>query len=333
MSRKSFCFVVLSYNHQDYILEHLESIKYQIETFGENFDVQLIINDDASKDNTVRLIELWLKSNSALFSRVNLLFNDANLGTCQSLCNCLRLLQSDYCKLTAGDDVYSCENIFELIDYTSEADVVTAIPVRLIGNELTISRSEVIFTFGMEYVYNSLAEITLGINFINAPNALYQSRYLNNPEMLDFLSKYDVVEDWPIHIFIANKNPDAKFKVVDKCYVYYRRTPGSTYLIASKRLKCDVYKIYDYLLSTKMGVWSRFKLKNRRYCFGLSSPLLKKVLNISLMIYLSKTLLNWWGINKKLSSFSCINNLEACQKYYHCIAEQSTLYFNEADDK
>ncbi len=334
MSQKSFCFVVLAYNHQDYILEHLESIKYQVKNFGEDFDVQLIINDDASKDDTVNLINMWMEINSDLFFHVDLVFNDINLGTCQSVCNCLRLLQSDYCKITAGDDVYSCENIFELIGYTCEADIVTAIPIRLIGNELAISRSEAIFTCGMEYIYNSLSEIVLGINFINAPNALYQSKYLKNPELLDFLSKFDVVEDWPIQIFIADKNPNAKLKMVDKCYVYYRRTPGSAYLVASKRLKCDVHKIYNYLLSAKMGMWPKFKLKNRRYCFGLSFLFLRKILNISLMIYLSKILLNLSGINKKLSSLSCIDNIEVYQKYHRYIVNQSSLYFNnEVDDK
>ena len=316
MSRKSFCFVVLAYNHQDYILEHLESIKYQVKNFGENFDVQLIVNDDASKDGTVNLINVWMESNSDLFSHVDLVFNDINLGTCQSVCNCLRLLQSDYCKITAGDDVYSCENIFELIGYTSEADVVTAIPVRLIDNELMISRSEVLFTFGIKYVYNLLSGIVLNVNFISAPNTLYHSKYLKNPEIISFLSNYDVVEDWPIQIFIADRNPKAKIKVIDKCYVYYRRTPGSTYIVASDRLKRDMHKIYDHLLSNTKGLWARFKLKNRRFCFSLSSHWLKKILNVSVFVYLGKTFLNLGHLKKELNLSPIKNNFEAYQKHY-----------------
>lgn len=333
MSNKSFCFVVLAYNHKHYILEHLESIKYQVVNFGSNIPIQLIVNDDASQDDTTKLIESWLEDNGSFFSRIDLIFNDVNLGTCQSLCNCLKLLQSDYCKLTAGDDVYSCENIFDLMAYSDESDIVTAVPIRLINNKLGFSKTEVAFTLGMDQVYDNLLEIVESINFINAPNALYHSKYLKNPRLIDFLSNYDVVEDWPLQIFTSICNPNAKIKVVDKCYVYYRRTAGSTYLVASARLRRDMYKIFDYLLSAEIGVWRKLKLRNRRFCFGLSSKLLKKTLNLSVIIFVTKNLLNWIAINKRVRTFISIDSFKIYQEHYCSIVNATDQYSVVEDGK
>jgi hypothetical protein len=59
-SKPSYAFLILTYNHQEYILEHLESIRYLVETHGTGFDVDLIVNDDCSRDQTSTLVDHWL---------------------------------------------------------------------------------------------------------------------------------------------------------------------------------------------------------------------------------------------------------------------------------
>ncbi len=80
-TRPSFAFLVVTYNHQDYILEHLESIKYLVQTHGTTWDVDLIVNDDASHDNTRTLVDRWLLENRTIFRNVKILYNSKNLGT------------------------------------------------------------------------------------------------------------------------------------------------------------------------------------------------------------------------------------------------------------
>ena len=89
--KSDFSFLVMSYNHEKYVVEHLESIKFLVEKYGKDLLVDLIVNDDASKDNSVVLIEDWVKHNSGLFRNVIKLYNEINLGTCQSLLNMLRV--------------------------------------------------------------------------------------------------------------------------------------------------------------------------------------------------------------------------------------------------
>ena len=42
----------------------------------------------------------------------------------------------DYCKITAGDDVYSFENIFESISSFGSNDILSGVPLRLVDGEL-----------------------------------------------------------------------------------------------------------------------------------------------------------------------------------------------------
>ena len=54
---KSFAFLVLCHNQEDYIIEHLESIKYLSLKYGDNIDIDIIINDDFSNDSSPKLIK------------------------------------------------------------------------------------------------------------------------------------------------------------------------------------------------------------------------------------------------------------------------------------
>ena len=72
---KKFIFGILTYNQEKYVLETLESIKYQKVQYGANFDVSLIITDDASKDKTVELIRNWCEKNREYFENIDLIAN------------------------------------------------------------------------------------------------------------------------------------------------------------------------------------------------------------------------------------------------------------------
>lgn len=75
-----FTFVTITYNHEKYIIEHLESIKYQIENFSKGKQVNLVISDDGSMDNTMLYAQQWIERNKYLFSEVELLTSEKNQG-------------------------------------------------------------------------------------------------------------------------------------------------------------------------------------------------------------------------------------------------------------
>ncbi|WP_300598774.1 glycosyltransferase [Niabella sp.] len=92
--------VVITYNSAQYVLETLDSIKKQ--TYR---NVELVISDDASKDNTVAICSDWLKSNSRFFQRVELLTVSENTGVTANCNRGFNRSSGDWIKFIAGDDI------------------------------------------------------------------------------------------------------------------------------------------------------------------------------------------------------------------------------------
>lgn len=64
---EQFRFGVLAYNVEKYIIECLESIKYQIQYFGSEYECRLIVAEDCSTDTILKLIEGWVYKDNGLF--------------------------------------------------------------------------------------------------------------------------------------------------------------------------------------------------------------------------------------------------------------------------
>ena len=88
--------VVISYNQGKYIKENLDSIKSQ--TYR---NIQLIVADDASTDNSVEIFDQWLIKNN--YSAVKN-YHKQNTGLAPILNECLDLIRGKYVKFIAADD-------------------------------------------------------------------------------------------------------------------------------------------------------------------------------------------------------------------------------------
>jgi len=67
--------VVVTYNSACFVAEALESVRVQ--TWNE---IELIITDDNSSDDTVEVCRQWLNANSSRFIRTELLTSEVNTG-------------------------------------------------------------------------------------------------------------------------------------------------------------------------------------------------------------------------------------------------------------
>ena len=89
---------VLCYNQARYVVECLEAVKAQ------NYpNLELIINDDASRDDSVAVIEAWLARNNIPH---HFLKNQKNQGICRSLNNALKVARGKYVTGIAADDLW-----------------------------------------------------------------------------------------------------------------------------------------------------------------------------------------------------------------------------------
>ncbi|SHL02242.1 glycosyltransferase family 2 protein [Chryseobacterium polytrichastri] len=95
--------VVCSYNQGKYIKECLDSVKAQ--TYP---NIQLIVADDASPDNSVQVFENWLSENNYPATTH---FHQKNTGLATVLNECIELIEGKYVKVIAADDFLHPEAI------------------------------------------------------------------------------------------------------------------------------------------------------------------------------------------------------------------------------
>lgn len=91
---------VITYNSSEYVLETLESAKDQ--TYK---NVELIISDDCSTDNTVQLCRKWIEENSYRFVRCEVLVPKCNTGVAANLNRAIAASHGEWIKSIAGDDL------------------------------------------------------------------------------------------------------------------------------------------------------------------------------------------------------------------------------------
>lgn len=93
---------VTTYQSASYVVETLESIYNQ--TYE---NLELIISDDCSRDNTLELVNNWvsLEKNKKRFTRIEVVTVPVNTGVSANCNRCIAAAQSDWVKFIAGDDI------------------------------------------------------------------------------------------------------------------------------------------------------------------------------------------------------------------------------------
>lgn len=104
--------VVITYKSANTILETLESFKQQ--TYK---NIELIVSDDCSPDNTVEVVEEWIKNNSSYFVKVQLLKNSQNIGPSGNLNRGIKAATGEWIKSLAGDDTVTPDAIAKYVEY------------------------------------------------------------------------------------------------------------------------------------------------------------------------------------------------------------------------
>ncbi len=94
----------LSYNQQRFLVESLESLKSQ--TYH---NIEILICDDCSKDNSVEIINNWIKDHPQL--NIRFIPHTRNQGICKSLNELLAVSKGKYLITIALDDLMEPDKI------------------------------------------------------------------------------------------------------------------------------------------------------------------------------------------------------------------------------
>lgn len=103
---------VITYNSAKFVLETLESIKAQ--TYQ---NIELVISDDCSTDNTVQICRDWVEKNKSRFVRTHIIESHENTGISANLNRAEKACVGEWIKGIAGDDLLLPDCITHMMNY------------------------------------------------------------------------------------------------------------------------------------------------------------------------------------------------------------------------
>ena len=220
--------VVISYNSSEFIIDTLESILKQ-----DYSNLELIISDDCSKDNTVTLVENWLIENKKYFSNTLVLTSDTNLGTSKNLSRGCKNARGKWVKPVPGDDILLSNAIREYVEFAEEnnCEIVYSKIKKIKGN--TISKesypiNNVLFNKNSEEQYDLLIN---GAPFYS-PTEFYSKEFLERMNYFDY--KYKLIEDFPFLVKATKSGVNIFF--INEALMLYRVSENSTSNSDSRKL-------------------------------------------------------------------------------------------------
>lgn len=221
---REYTFVVITYNQQKYILEHLESIKNQIIKFGSEYKNYLVICDDHSNDNTIRYAKEWLIYNKHLFENHSIIIQPKNKGIVNNYLSGLREVKTSMFSIMAGDDLYFDNSIYE----AAEISNFVYTPRISFDSYNQIHREELwLFKRCIMRDTDLKKEMLRWMNYrmvIDDMSVRWRSEFCTE-SFYKMVGKYKWVEDYTSMLAIL-KNPSVEVKLSLKPVVLYRDDSG-----------------------------------------------------------------------------------------------------------
>lgn len=267
---KEFTFIVITYNQEQYVTEHLESIKYLVQTYGAGMDIDIVVADDKSRDRTVEVVRAWLKANWELFRNVLVIDREENVGTIRNIQTAIEATKTEQFKFLAGDDKYNGANIFEL----QKKDTMVITPVEPFGEpqekDLAVFR-EFYRLILRHNTKEKLAALLQYASVVPAPGVFLDSNIYRQEGLWEFLKQFRLIEDYPTWSYLLrNKGIKLNVEVLTTPYIYYRMSSGVSTGSKSSVFEKEEQKVIEVL-----------RVKTKRY---------PKYINIYKYIYLLKRL-------------------------------------------
>ncbi|SFI24198.1 glycosyltransferase family 2 protein [Halpernia frigidisoli] len=226
------------YNQSSFVVESLESVKNQ--TYK---NLEIIIYDDASKDNSVEIIDGWILKNQDL--NIRFIKNVQNIGICKSLNNAQSFATGKYIQLLALDDILLPDKIerhVKILEKSQENEALVFTDAYLMDDKSQIYQNKFIAyhkRFLSLKTENYFEDLLTG-NFIPAMSILYKKKIFSD---IGFWDEDLVFEDYDMLLRIAKIY---NFIFDENISVKYRFHENNSH----KKLSSKMYKS-NYLLLLK----------------------------------------------------------------------------------
>ena len=212
---------VVTYNSEKTIRETLDSILAQ--TYPR---LELIVSDDRSTDQTVRICQDWLEKNRERFQNTELIVRDQNGGVARNLNTAIQAAAGEWVKPIAGDDLLMPDCIASNMAFAEREEKANVIFSKsrdfYTSGENRIVTDSILPGVGSMRYFQQTAKgqytTLLTCNFVSAPTQFWRRSFAaSNP----YQEQYSFCEDWPQWLKLTSKGERLYF--LDKETVLYRR--------------------------------------------------------------------------------------------------------------
>lgn len=260
--------IVVTFNSSKYVIETLESIKKQT---WEN--LELIITDDCSTDNTVEICNKWLAENEKRFIFSRMITSLINTGISANINRGIKEMTGSWLKLIAGDDILLPNCISDNINY-----VITnpdACFVFSKGEKIN-NKSEVIGKVGfpkkqMQYDVKAQFKEMLLSPFVFSPSAFIKANVFEKTGL--FNEKSPMIDDYPM--WIRATKVGYRMYYLDAETIQYRIHSESVTTNNNFNININTY------YSNKNMLLSLNEIFNDEYLLDLKEQNLNKVLQLT----------------------------------------------------
>lgn len=206
--KKRISVVMATYNGEKYIEKQLESILKQLDSNDE-----VIISDDCSTDNTIKIIE---KFND---SRIRIVKHENNHGYTQNFENGLKYATGEYIFLSDQDDEWMDNKVEEVLEKLKKYDFVVTDCITVNENDVVLDASR----FDFFNIKPGFFRIMLKNRYIGCCMA-FNRDVLN--AILPFPERYDLVEHDTWIATVAERF--FKVKLINQPLLKYKRHGNNT---------------------------------------------------------------------------------------------------------
>ncbi|MCK5825184.1 MAG: glycosyltransferase [Ichthyobacteriaceae bacterium] len=254
--------VVITYNSAEFIIETLNSIYNQ--TYN---NLELIISDDSSKDNTITLAKNWVNQHKNRFTNTTILTSNKNLGTSININKGCKLAIGKWMKPVPGDDILIPEAIDTFVNYAEKnnSKIVYSKVKKLVKNKVSDISYPINNVLDNKQSFQQFNLLLNGAPFYS-PTEFYSNKALK--ELKYFDESYNLVEDFPF-LLKATKS-GVKIDFINEALMYYRVSESSTSNsdfrknnYVNKTYYNDLVAIFNNLLKPNInihnliGVWDQ----------------------------------------------------------------------------
>jgi glycosyltransferase involved in cell wall biosynthesis len=238
--------IVVVYNSSKYVLETLESAKTQMYQ-----NIELIITDDYSTDDTVEICRKWLENNSERFVRTELIIAKKNTGITANCNRGIKVSNGEWLKLSAGDDLFLPNCIVDNIEFVKlnpEARFIVSDSLNFYNDSGKSFEEKHDINFVKLNAKKQYTRLLRGMLLVkNATSFIHRESF----QKLGFFNEdYVYIEDYPYSLKVTKSN--YRFFYLNKLTVKYRIHDDSAWgsVINPNQIMTTYKKVFlkDYIL-------------------------------------------------------------------------------------